>query len=479
MTHVYTPQTRCRAGVARGDITPPVGIYHRMWGAALHDRATGVHRPLLATLLLLDPVDGPRDQGQLIVALDHCIIDGVEMQGIREAAGRAASLPPERVQVALSHTHGSAWLSRSRSHLPGGELIGPYLDDLAARIGALAREAVAAEQPATLVYGQGRCSLAAHRDSWDAGRRQFVCGFNPSGPADDTLLVARVSDPAGRTLATVVNYACHPTTLAWENTALSPDWVGAMREVVETHTGAPCVFLQGASGDLGPREGFVGDWEVADRNGRQVGFAALSALEALPRGGTRFSYSGPVLSGTVIGTWKHEPLDDAALHRQAAWQCDRWTVDLPYRHDLPTPEEAQQALTRYAAEEDKARAEGHTVRMREMRAMAEQMRRQLARLNALPAGKTYPYPVTLCRLGESRWLFLPGELYQTFQVTLRHRFADVPFVISTVTGDWQPGYLPAASSYGYGIYQDVIAAVGPGALEGLIEAIARRIGGHE
>jgi hypothetical protein len=44
-----------------------------------------------------------------------------------------------------------------------------------------------------------------------------------------------------------------------------------------------------------------------------------------------------------------------------------------------------------------------------------------------------------------------------------------------VTGDWQPGYLPAASSYGYGIYQDVIATVGPGALEVLIEAIARRI----
>ena len=53
MNHVDTPQTRCQVGVARGDITPPVGIYHRMWGAAVHDKATGVHRPLLATLLWL------------------------------------------------------------------------------------------------------------------------------------------------------------------------------------------------------------------------------------------------------------------------------------------------------------------------------------------------------------------------------------------------------------------------------------------
>ena len=46
-------------------------------------------------------------------------------------------------------------------------------------------------------------------------------------------------------------------------------------------------------------------------------------------------------------------------------------------------------------------------------------------------------------------------------------------MVSTITDDWQPGYLPPASSYGYGIYQEVIAAVGPGALESLIETVAR------
>src|SRR5205809_7772519 len=62
--HVDTPQTRCRAGVARGDITPPVGIYHRMWGAATHDRATAVHRPLLATLLWLQAPNCSATVGQ-------------------------------------------------------------------------------------------------------------------------------------------------------------------------------------------------------------------------------------------------------------------------------------------------------------------------------------------------------------------------------------------------------------------------------
>ena len=128
--------------------------------------------------------------------------------------------------------------------------------------------------------------MARQRDFWDAGSKQFVCGFNPDGTSDDTVVVAKaVDDSTGETLGTIVNYACHPTTLAWENTLISPDYVGAMRELVEKNTGAPCVFLQGASGDLGPQDGYVGDVAVADRNGRQLGFSAASAAGSTPTTG--------------------------------------------------------------------------------------------------------------------------------------------------------------------------------------------------
>lgn len=475
MTHVDTPQSRCQAGVARGDITPPVGIYHRMWGAAVHDRATGVHRPLLATVLWLAPASGDSGAAQVVVALDHCVIDGAEMTKIREAISDATGLQPERIQVTLSHTHGSGWMSRSRAHFPGGDLIGPYLDRVAATTASLAADAKAAQQPATIVYGQGRCNLAAQRDFLDPEHQKFVCGFNPAGMADDTVTVARIDDAKGACLATIVNYACHPTTLAWENTAISPDYVGALREIVEGATAVPCVFLQGASGDLGPREGFVGDWEVADRNGRQLGYAALSALEALPRAGTRFVYAGPVVSGTTIGTWKHKPCDANAIRTHEQWQVRRWSVDLAYRHELPNVEETTAAHQHWTREEEKARAVHDLDRARDCRAMVEQMNRQLHRLQSLPTGRVYPYWVNLWKIGEALWLLVPGELYQTFQVTIRKRFPKTPIVVATLTGDWQPGYLPAASSYGYGIYQDVIACVGPGALEVLIEAISREI----
>ncbi len=475
MNCVKTPQSRCRAAVARCDITPPVGIYHRMWGAAMHDRATGVHRPLEATLLWLEPESASAREARIIVSLDHCILDTAELHNIRELIATATGACFENILITVTHTHGSGWMSRTRSSLPGGELIGPYLDDLALRLADLARHAQPQVAAATIVYGTGRCALAAHRDFRDAHTGQYVCGYNPTGPADDTLLVARIADQSGSPLATLVNYACHPTTLAWENTLLSPDWPGAMREVVEKSEGCYCLFLQGASGDLGPREGYVGDTSVADRNGRQVGFAVLSTLQTLPAAGTEFRYTGPVLSGATLGTWKHVPQSTENLQVQFTWHWEHFTIELPYRHDLPTIEQTTTERDHWLAEESVARASGDEPQLRICRAQIEQRSRQLTRLNALAPGRSWPLPVEIAVLGDALWIFVPGELYQIFQLTLRTRFAPRPVVVCTLTNDWQPGYIPPASSYGYNIYQEIIAATSPGCLETLIETIAREV----
>ena len=151
------------------------------------------------------------------------------------------------------------------------------------------------------------CALATNRDLWDAEADRFACGYNPGKPADDTLLVARATDDAGEVRATIFNYACHPTTLAWENRLLSPDYVGAAREVLEGAYRAPALFLQGASADLAPRDDYVGDTAVADRNGRQLGYAAAAAIEGLPPPGSRLVYTGIVPSGANLGTWEFRP----------------------------------------------------------------------------------------------------------------------------------------------------------------------------
>lgn len=471
MNVVNTPQTWCLAAAARCDVTPPVGIYHRMWGAATHDRATGVHRPLTATLLWLEPEAGDESQALVIASVDHCLLDDADIQQMRNLIAAAAGIRPEQAQLAVTHTHAAGMMSRSRSELPGGELIGPYLDRVADQLGKLASSARHRRQLATIVYGTGRCDLAKHRDYFDNERQQFVCGFNPEGPADETLLVARVVAQAGQPLAVVVNYACHPTTLAWQNTVVSPDYVGAMREIVEHAAQAPCLFLQGASADLGPREGFVGDTDIADRNGRQLGYAVLSALESLPPPATRYVYAGAVISGATIGTWKHEPLEPV----QTAWKRTDLKIALDYRPELPAIVATEASLAEFERALAAAQSSGDELRARDCRAQCERMTRQLWKLKALPPGPAFPLAVTLARLGDALWLFAPGEHYQSLQTTLRRRFPQQPLMVATIANGWQPGYVPPAETYGKGIYQEQIAVVAAGSAEAIITAVSEQI----
>jgi hypothetical protein len=451
-----------------------------MWGAALHDRSTGVHRPLTATALAIapDPESASVDAGrceQVLVAVDHCLLWQDDMAILQSAVCKAAGLPSEQVHVAFSHTHAAGLMDRGRRDLPGGELIAPYLDELAGRITDAIQEARHTMQPAQFVYGTGRCDLARNRDFWDAEAGRFVCGFNPGGPSDDTLLVARICDRSGRKLATIINYACHPTTLAWQNTLISPDYVGAMREVVEQVTGAPSLFVQGAAGDLGPQHGYTGDVAVADRNGRQLGYAALSVLESLPEQPVALEFAGAVDSGATLGVWRGRPLTAEEERRKRRFACRHLSVILPYRSDLPSMAQSEKEFARLQAVERAAFAHGDEAKAREARAGAERMARQLARLRALPPGDGLPVRVALWQLGDAYWVMVAGEYYHQLQRALRQRFAPAPVLVATVTDGWRPGYVPTRETYGRGIYQESIAVVAPGSLEQLIEAIGSEI----
>lgn len=471
MNDFQFPESLCRFGIARRDVTPPVGIYHRMWGAAAHDRSEGVHRPLTVTAMAIEPY-GETDDRQIIVAVDHCLLFPPEMETLLDRVETATGIARNDLLVVFSHTHAAGLMEERRADLPGGEMIAPYLQHLADEIAAAIQEATSSVGPATITYATGRCGLAAHRDLWDAESQQYVCGFNPEGEADDTVLAARVVDEHEEPVATLVNYACHPTTLAWDNRLISPDFIGAMRETVERHTNAPCVFLQGASGDLGPREGFVGDVAIADRNGRELGFAVLSALESMGAPRTKLSYAGAVISGATIGTWQRVPYSEDELQSLELWRRDRWTIPLPYRDGLPTTDQTREELKRFQTEERTAREAGDDQRAADARAMLERQTRKLARLSALPGGDKYPYPVAVLRIGDALFVSVEGEPYNLLQRTLRERFPEFAIVVMELANGSRIGYLPTAETYGTGIYQESIALLEGGCLEAVTEGIA-------
>jgi hypothetical protein len=452
VTHSYT---HCRFGVATRDVTPPVGIYARSWGAATHETAEGVHRPFAATAAVFAPIAGAGPTLVLVAVDLGWFQHAPDERGLRAAVMRSAGLDDASLLINMSHTHSGANVNSRLADKPGGELIQPYLEHLTEQISAAVLEALAGLAPAWLTYGTGRCALAANRDLWDAGAKRFAAGYNPDASADDTLVVARVTGEDGELRATLFNYACHPTTLAWENRSLSPDYIGAAREVLERAFGAPALFLQGASGELAPRDDYVGDPAVADRNGRQLGYAAAAAIESLPPPATRFVYTGIVASGANLGTWEYRPCEAAQVHasEQLAARVD--SVDLRRKESLGVVDSLSNATPDSTQEQEKA------------------LRRRFLS-EALGDGSVHAMPIWTWRLGEAMLVAIPNEPYSVLQVELRRRLAGTPVFVLGVTNRTM-GYLCPVETYGTGLYQEQQSPFAAGCLEQTIEAAAQAL----
>lgn len=119
MSEQTFPTTHCTFGVARRDVTPPVGIYARSWGAATHEVAEGVHRPLTATAAVFAPLDGDGPELAL-VALDIGWLQyAPDELGLRAAIQERTGLAEEQLLVSMSHTHAGANANSQLDDRPG------------------------------------------------------------------------------------------------------------------------------------------------------------------------------------------------------------------------------------------------------------------------------------------------------------------------------------------------------------------------
>jgi hypothetical protein len=223
------------AGAARVEITPPLG--GPMWGyAARHDAPSlGVHDPLLARALVL----AAGKERVAVVSLDLGRAPprrstAAIRKEVREAAGVG------HVFLVASHTHHGPVLELERWPDPKD----PYLRRLEQKIAGAITEAARQLRPA-------RLGIVSREVAWNRNRHSR----RPGAPVDRELLVVRVEDRAGKPVAHLVNFAAHPTMRDAKLRTFSADYPGALAGLVEKETGAPCLFLQGAAGDLSANPG--------------------------------------------------------------------------------------------------------------------------------------------------------------------------------------------------------------------------------
>lgn len=452
-THSPPSRRHCgfsgRIGIARAEITPPVGIYSRNWGAAEHDVASSIHRPLYLSVLTLTDAD---DIPLVLVDADlgwwrpFSLFSDFQKRLLSEI-----QLPAARMIFALTHTHASAPLMKSDSQLAGSEMQDPWLESVYQSAVATIRNAQQNTFDGSLDWHSGNCQLAAERDLHDPESGRIVCGYNPAGTSDSTLVVGRVTDTNDQLQAVISNYACHPTTLAWDNESISPDYIGAMRETIEQATDATSFFLQGASGELAPRHQYVGDTDVADRHGKQLGYATLATLHDMEPPGHQLAFDGVVESGAPLAVWKHVPCELSGTLRS----MDS-TVELELK-DWPSADELEQQ--RVASDD---------------RALEERLRRKRDIRRALGDGSSFAVPVSVWAVGDAIVVGSCCEAYSLLQTELRRRFPDHSIVcMNLINGTI--GYLPPEELYNLDVYQVWQTPFARGGLERLIESLATSI----
>lgn len=435
-----------RIGVAQVDVTPPVGIESGVWGASKHSRSESVHFGLFVTALAQQD---PNGKISYITGADLCVLGCVECaENLLMKISAKLEIDKEDLLFSSSHSHSTPLPCIHRSFKDGHELVPGFIDQLIDGTVKACQEAAAKIQDVNITWSYGKCDLAVNRDlpCGEHGGTHEVVAFNPEIVADDTLTVGRIADLDGRIVATIANYACHPTTLAWDNRAISPDYVGEARELVQRETGAPMLFLQGASGDLSPRDQYSGETSLADRNGRNLGHSILATLASMQSPGHELRWVGIVESGALLGEWREFPT-------KGSGEVKKVRLDVQVR--VKELKSIEQLRTEWAGIDSDA-LEERISRAKRLRLGYES--RQIT-----------SHPVWVWKLGDAIFVAQPGEAYSYLQTELRRRNPGRVIFVMNLTN--YPGlfYLPIRSAYVAPAYQAWQTLLAPGAIEEVVD----------
>jgi neutral ceramidase len=257
------PIPNLRAGAAKVDLAPPIGVPLAGYGnrrassidldpgnlVTMFKPSTGQRDPVYARALVLD--DGK--QRIALVSLDTIgVIGDIVQRIVSEANKLGSTIKEEQLLIFGSHTHsGPGAVTELRFwQLAAVDLLVPQVRDALAQKAAQAL--VAAEkalEPATLGTGS--------QDLFGATKNRRV-GTSPTDTEDSIdpgLGVVRVDRMNGEPLALVWNFAIHGTAFSGSNMQISADVMGAVSAYLEQKLSVPALFANGAEGDIKPVHG--------------------------------------------------------------------------------------------------------------------------------------------------------------------------------------------------------------------------------
>lgn len=429
------------AGTGRCDITPAPGTPQGGWGAQVHTRGIAADMPMLATALALS--DGASTF--LLIEADAIGFDQEWTARIVDVVEKLTAVPRNNIRFSCSHTHSGPNTFRLGNISVGLDMVMDYLESLPHRIAAAAWQSLQQMQPVYTGTTVGKCFINRNRRVRTPSG-EVVVGVNDEAPSDPTLGVTRFDREDGSALATILNYACHPTTVGWQSDRFTPDFPGPARAIVEQQLGGHCLFLQGAAGDLGPRRGFTGDLAVYRHLGQELGLAAASLARSIDPLAHRAELQSVMPSGANIAQYIYVP---TAPTQHCAMLSQ--TLRLPVKK-LPPEEEIARELERLRGRVQHLRDAGEREQMLLMQAKATQMGWRLENSRRYARQSTTEWPMQVIRIGSTALVSFAGEPFSSIGERIRAQSpAEHTFVSGYSNGGF--GYIPDREAYRSGGYE--------------------------
>jgi hypothetical protein len=407
-------------GVARANITPPVG--HRMSGYGNRTHGSdGVHDELRTKVLYVD--DGTTRA--VIAANDLLYLNGAGVAEVRRRVSEAAEVPAEHVFVCCSHTHGGPDTrygepATDRRSDAEDRMQAAYLETLFYKIAGAAAEARRNALPAKM--GRSRvdvqCGINRRERTPDRG---VILGRNPDGPVARSADVLRFDHAGtGRPLSLLFSHAVHGTTLGGDNYLTTSELSGwAERFAEAAFPGCVAMFCNGCAGDINPDP--RGSFEHVDLLGTRLGAAVVGGA-----------------------TQVRETAEEVKV------ACHRESVLLPIE-DMPSleacrkeVEEAEAALKALEGQPPGRRWQPE----RRLR-LAKQM---LAAAESGQVDPGLPFEIQAVALNDVAIVGFPGEIFVEIGWEVERR-SPFPRTLTVAYANGALGYFPTAKEVPFGGYE--------------------------
>jgi len=461
-----------KAGFARVDITPPLGVY--MPGYYKLRYAKQVLDPLQINMVAFS--DGKTTA--LVAQYDTEALSDLVADRMRDAIVKATGVPRDAILLHASHTHDGGFLVLKTNHgsnVQGDKVFSDtdrlYIDMCVSRSADAAVEAIRDLKPATLSCGRGRAERISfvRRYLMKSGKVQTNPGTNnpdvvrPVGNADDTVQVLRVDREGGMPIC-IINFQTHPDVVGGET--ITADWPGLTRTVFEAATfgNSLCMVLNGTQGD-------VNHCNVMPRPGELNGLTR--DFDAVDRGYDHAWHMANVLAASALSVWmKCAPLEAGEIRyatssvrvpahkaqdseeKNLAWANEVWALHEKSEKDGIAGTPKDYVTVKYGWADMELTTE--VARAGRIRKMANH-------------SDFHDLPLTSVSIGGSvAFGGFPGEPFNDIGVAVRKASPFKLTILSCLTNGSR-GYFPFSTSFKEDGYEAATSPFGPSVADDLIK----------